>query len=47
MAEHTNFVESILEDKEPMVTAYHGVEALRLAKKIQSLVENSKAKQVQ
>ena len=33
MAEHTNFVESILEDKEPMVTAYHGVEALRLAKK--------------
>lgn len=47
MAEHTNFVESILEDKEPMVTAYHGVEALRLAKKIQSLVENSKAKQAQ
>lgn len=37
MAEHTNFVESILEQKEPMVTAYHGVEALRLAKKIQQL----------
>jgi predicted dehydrogenase len=37
MAEHTNFVESILEGKEPMVTAYHGVEALRLAKQIQLL----------
>lgn len=37
MAEHSNFIESILEKKEPLVTAYHGVEALRLAKKIQSL----------
>ncbi|NQZ07045.1 MAG: Gfo/Idh/MocA family oxidoreductase [Algicola sp.] len=37
MAEHSNFVESILEDKEPLVTAYHGVEALRLAIKIQQL----------
>ena len=35
MAEHTNFIESILDKKEPLVTAYHGVEALRLAKKIQ------------
>jgi predicted dehydrogenase len=37
MAEHNNFVESVLEHKEPLVTAYHGVEALRLAKKIQDL----------
>jgi hypothetical protein len=37
MAEHNNFIESILDSKEPLVTAYHGAEALRLAKKFQSL----------
>lgn len=37
MAEHSNFVECINEHKEPMVTAYHGVEALRLARRIQEL----------
>ena len=37
MAEHSNFVESIIEEKEPLVTAYHGVDALRLAIKIQQL----------
>ena len=41
MAEHSNFVEAILENKEPLVTAYHGVEALRLAKKIQQLCNQS------